>query len=529
MIAVPRYLPPERAMASSVARMSGPWQLAWTMTARSSPNRECNSFSFSNGASSGTYAAFGSYGNFAAGPNTWQCESQASAGGLNGILLPVNHSFDVAVVGQGPAGAVCAALTGGLGLRTIAIERTPAVYDKPRAFALDHEAMRVFEDIGVAEAVAPHTAPFTPSEYYGADGQLIKRLGALPPPWPLGWPPSMVFRQPAVEKILRRRAAEVAEVVFDEVVGITESAVVQLKSGKSISAKYVVACDGAASTVRRLLGIEYEDLDFDQPWLVADLLVNERAQLRLPRVSIQYCEPARPCTYLIGVGSHRRWEIMLEGQEEPDVWALLARWVRPDDATLWRAATYRFHALVAREWRRGRVFLAGDAAHQQPPFTGQGMCQGIRDVANLAWKLKYERLLDTYQRERSQHVRRLIQTIKQIGRLIGERDPGAARERDRRLLAEAGGTVRTVPRQDLIPPLEAGFLSSLPHPANGTLFPKDGGAGLRVVRKGQLPDWFARHQCIAAVVRPDHYVYGVARDQAELDAQLAAVAKELER
>ncbi|MCD6041007.1 MAG: monooxygenase, FAD-binding protein [Burkholderiales bacterium] len=444
----------------------------------------------------------------------------------------MNDSFDVAVVGLGPAGAVCAALAGTLGLRAVAVERSAAVYDKPRAFALDHEVMRVFEDIGVAGAVAPHTAPFTPSEYYGADGQLIKRLGALPPPWPLGWPPSMVFQQPAVEKALRKRAGEVAEVLYDEVEGLAQSAdqvILDLKSGNTVSARYVVGCDGATSTVRRLLGIEYEDLDFDQRWLVADLLVNEAARYRLPKVSIQYCEPARPCTYLIGVRSHRRWEIMLDGDEEPDVWELLERWLTPDDATLWRAATYRFHALVAREWRRGRVFLAGDAAHQQPPFTGQGMCQGIRDVANLAWKLRYgnDALLATYEVERKAHVRKLIGVIKDIGKVICERDPQAARERDRQLLAEAGGAVRTVPRQALIPPLEGGFLSSMPHPANGTLFPKDGGTGLRVVRNTRLPDWFAKHQCIAAIVRPDHYVYGVALDQAGLDAQLAAMAKDL--
>ena len=436
----------------------------------------------------------------------------------------MNHSFDAAVVGLGPVGATCAALLGTLGLKTVAIERSPAVYDKPRAFALDHEAMRVFEDIGVADAVAPHTAPFTPSEYYGVDGRLIKRLGALPPPWPLGWPPSMVFRQPPVEEILRKRAAEVSELVFDEVVALDP---IRLKSGRTLSAQYVIGCDGASSTVRRLLGIEYEDLDFDQSWLVADFLVNERK--KLPDVSIQYCEPARPATYLIGVGNHRRWEIMLDPGEEPEVWKLLARWITPADAELWRAASYRFHALVARDWRRGNVFLAGDAAHQQPPFTGQGMCQGIRDVANLAWKLKYgkDRLLDTYEIERKAHVRRLTGVIKEIGKVIGERDPAAARERDRRLVAEAGGEVKTVPRQNLIPPLEAGFLSREPHPANGTLFPKDGGRGLRVVRNSQHPDWFERHGCMAAVVRPDHYVYGVAADEAALDRQLADVSKEL--
>ncbi|HWM41169.1 MAG TPA: bifunctional 3-(3-hydroxy-phenyl)propionate/3-hydroxycinnamic acid hydroxylase [Burkholderiales bacterium] len=452
----------------------------------------------------------------------------------------MNDSFDVAVVGLGPTGAVCTALLGSLGLKTIAIEREPAVYDKPRAFALDHEVMRVFEDLGIAGAVAPHTAPFTPSEYYGVDGQLIKRLGALPPPWPLGWPPSMVFNQPAVDAVLRDRAAALAEIAFSELENLVQKkdlVELQLRDRK-LTAKYVVGCDGAASTVRQALGIEYEDLEFDQPWLVVDLFVNEKGLKRLPQVSVQYCEPARPCTYLVGVGSHRRWELMLNPGEEPDAWDLLARWITPDDAQLWRAASYRFHALVAREWRRGRVFLAGDAAHQQPPFTGQGMCQGIRDAANLSWKLHHvlagkakERLLDTYEIERRAHAKRLISTVKDIGAVICERNPEKARARDRFLLAEAGGKVATVPRQHLIPPLERGFLSSQPHPANGALFPKDAGTGLRTVladgSEGVVAEWFKQSLSIAAIVRPDHYVYGVARDQASLDRMLKEMAKGL--
>src|SRR5687767_13900263 len=163
------------------------------------------------------------------------------------MLRNVNDSFDVAVVGLGPVGATCAALLGSLGVRTLAIERERAVYDKPRAFALDHEVMRVFEDLGIAEAIAPHTAPFTPSEYYGADGQLIKRLGALPPPWPLGWPPSMVFQQPAVEAALRDRAAAVAQIAFSQLEGIEQSkkeVTLRLRD-RTISARYVVGCDGA--------------------------------------------------------------------------------------------------------------------------------------------------------------------------------------------------------------------------------------------------------------------------------------------
>ena len=451
-------------------------------------------------------------------------------------------SVEVAVVGFGPTGAVLAGLLGQAGVRTLVVDRSTAVYDKPRAFALDHEAMRVFQNLGLAEAIAPHTAPFTDSEYYGARGQLIKRLGSVPRPWPLGWPPSMVFGQPAVEAALRARVSSLPSVE----VRLGE----KVEDIGRLEARYIVGCDGASSTVRQQLGIEYEDLDFDEPWLVVDLRVNEGGLAKLPRVSIQYCEPERPATYLVGTGNHRRWEVMLLPGEDPaamekDVWRLLARWLAPGDAELWRVASYRFHALVAKRWRHGNVFLAGDAAHQQPPFTGQGMCQGIRDAANLAWKLMHgtDELLNTYEMERKPHVKRLTSTIKEIGRLICERDPAAAEARDRRLLDEAGGEIRTVPRQSLIPPLEAGFLSPHAHPANGTLFPqprlRDGrlmddalGTGFRVVRKedfSEIMPWFEKNDCVAALVRPDHYVYGVARDARELERQLESMRAGLQR
>jgi len=468
------------------------------------------------------------------------------------------------VAGFGPAGAVCANLLGQLGVRTLVVERNSAVYDKPRAFAFDHEIMRVFQNIGVAQSVLPHTAPFTPSEYYGASGQLIKRLGSVAPPYPLGWPPNVVFNQPALEKILREQAASWPSVTIElgtELQGFSVSQDVELHFSKSktLTSKYLIGCDGAASTVRQALGIGYEDLDFDEPWLVVDLLVNERGLAKLPKVSIQYCEPARPATYLVGPGNHRRWEIMLLPGEDPrrieaDVWRLLSRWLTPDDAVLWRAASYRFHALVAESWRKGPVFIAGDAAHQQPPFTGQGMCQGIRDVANLTWKLAAvlrgeagQGLLDSYEAERKPHVKQLTRRIKDIGRLICERDPAAAAARDARLIDEVGGSIPTVPRQDLIPSLEAGFVSPLPHAANGTLFPQPRlqggslmddvvGSGWRTVHmdgltesEGVLAAWFTRHQCKTAIVRPDHYVYGVARDAAELGRQKQALQDGLRR
>ena len=516
--------------------------------------------------------------------------------------------FDVIVVGFGPAGATCANLLGALGVRTLVIDKSRLVYDMPRAFALDHEIMRVFQNLGCADAIAPFTRPFTPSEYYGTQGQLIKRLGSVAPPYPLGWPPNMVFTQPPVEAALRQHAAardSVTVALGEELVGLIQSdghVAVDLRSDsgvvRTVEGHYVIGCDGAWSTVRELSGMRYDDLQFDEPWLVIDMQVNESGLAKLPDVSVQYCDPNRPATYLIGPDNHRRWEIMVvpgedrrEMESEENVWRLLARWITPDDATLWRRASYQFHALVADEWRRGRVFIAGDAAHQQPPFTGQGMCQGVRDVTNLAWKLQAvlsgkasDALLDTYAIERREHVMRLTSIIKDIGRLICERDPEAARARDLRLLAEAGGRIETQPRQDLIPPIAAGFLSPLPHRANGTLFPqprvKHGstisllddvtGTGLRVVADGSLDlgplvdddtvvhlgiklvqvasadraapatrpgarpvsvaetegvlaRWFERHKCQAAIVRPDNYVFGIATTKEDVLRQLAAL------
>ncbi len=504
--------------------------------------------------------------------------------------------FDVAIVGFGPSGAVAAGLLGAQGIRTFACDKLHAVYDKPRAIALDHEILRLFQHMGLHERVAPHTEPFTDSVYYGVDGQVIKRMSALAPPYPLGHVPSVVFNQPAVEQVLREHALSWPSVTVDlgqTLVALRQDAqqarlTLQDEHGRQrlIRARYVLACDGASSTVRALTGLGLEDLAFDEPWLVIDAQVNDRGLAKLPHTSVQYCHPQRPSTYLICPGRHRRWEIAILPGEDPQAlateegaWALLAPWIERGDATLWRQASYRFHALVASQWRQGRVFLAGDAAHQQPPFLGQGMCQGLRDVANLTWKLGAvlragapDRLLDTYGSERKAHVSDLTERIKQIGAIICERDPQKARARDARLLAECGGVVRPTPRQDVQPALRDGLLARQHHPARGTLFPQPwlqrpgaspqrmddvygsgwwlvlapdapaelklqatrlSASGLKVIEpgtpacretQGVLSDWYQRQGCHAAWVRPDRYVYGVAHDAQELLDQWQALS-----
>lgn len=496
--------------------------------------------------------------------------------------------YEVAIVGFGPVGAVMACLLGQAGIRTLVIDRAETIYDKPRAVALDHEIARVLQGIGLAEALAECAEPFTDSVYFGADGRIIKRLTMLPEPHPQGWTPSMVFMQPVLEAAVRKRvrafpgvSVELGQALVD-LRQDAERAFLDIEGPagrKTVTARYVIGCDGASSAVRRLADLPREDLGFDEPWLVVDVLANARGLGKLPKTSVQYCEPARPTTFVICTGAHRRWELrLLEGEdaaemEKPEnVWRLLARWIAPEDATLWRSASYRFHALVGEKWRKQRVFIAGDAAHQQPPFLGQGLCQGIRDAANLGWKLirclrggAGDALLDTYGPERAGHVRKLTGIIRNIGGLIGERDAARARARDDRLIAEAGGTILPMPRQDLMPALDCGFVSTAPHPARGTLFPQpwiaatDGrqrlddvaGGGLRLIAIADAPfaddlrrgmaalgghafriasgapagdapsfaecdtvaeDWFARHGATHALVRPDNYVFGVAPD-----------------
>lgn len=515
--------------------------------------------------------------------------------------VKTNH-YEILVVGFGPAGAVAAGMLGKLGHSTLVIDRLTDIYDKPRAIAVDHEILRHFDNMGIADAVAPHIAPFTASQHFGAKGQLIRRIDMVAEPYPLGYTPSMVFTQPPVEAALRAhaRSFDCVEIGLGlELVGLTQGAEgisAEIRGGdgtmRPVTADYVIGCDGASSTVRQIADIQLEDLVFDEPWLVIDVLVKESGLGKLPQTSAQFCDPSRPTSFIMGPKNHRRWEIMLlpgenpREMEKPDqVWQLLAPWLTPEDGTLWRAAAYRFHALVAAEWRRGRILIAGDAAHQQPPFIGQGMCQGLRDVSNLVWKLDRvlrkqspERLLDSYGIERKRHVQTLTGKIKAIGEMICIRDPAEAAARDERILAEGGGQPRTLTRQEIVPPLEDGLLANAGSPARGTLFPQplisqgtsdclldklvgpgwrlvfdgrsqiatpdiadeaaelgiavttiaprgtaNGHPGILEEKQGVMAGWFDRYGSAAVLVRPDHYVFGTARSNAELREQLTAL------
>ena len=464
-------------------------------------------------------------------------------GGLE-VLSAEVISSDVAIVGCGPVGALLANLLGQAGLAVDIYDREREVYPLPRAVHFDGEIMRIFQSVGLADRIAAATRP-SPygARYEEPSGRTLMIRRGTEGPGPHGWSGSWYFHQPVLEEILRE--------------GLSRFANVRVHLGRDVGsvdeldARYVVGCDGARSLVRRAIGSRQVDLGMHQPWLVVDLLCDPdspRTQA-LPLHSLQFCDPMRPMTLVNVNDRRRRWEIMLmPGDDparltEPDTfWPMIARWLGPEDATLERSAVYTFHSLVQEGWRKGRLLLAGDACHQTPPFLGQGMCTGMRDAANLAWKLVAvvkggapDSLLDTYESERLPHARTFIELAVRLGAVIQATDPAEIAARNQRF-AE-GSTIFDFPQPQLGPGFGRGT-----SPPVGTLFPQprlsdgrlmDDAIGLRFAVVGDatllqhvpagftaLPgtgtDWLARHEARAAVLRPDRYVFALARNADEL-------------
>jgi 3-(3-hydroxy-phenyl)propionate hydroxylase len=512
--------------------------------------------------------------------------------------------YDVAIVGCGPVGALAANLLGRAGLSTLVVEREPSPHPLPRAVHLDHEMMRLFQAAGVIDRVAQSMRDTDGHLHIGADRGVIRYMGTVGHPRPFGWSNDYFFYQPELEAQLRGALAGCAHVhlrlgtSFEAIACHDAGATLSLRSGAGswqATARWVLACDGASSPVRKALGIELEDLGFEEPWLVVDAEVEGPVRFpqlsgvpegaNLQRLSVMMCDPARPATVVPGRGNHRRWEFMLlPGETEVDAVAvdrvaqLIDPWLGGVPHRIVRATTYRFHGLIARQWQTRAVFLAGDAAHQTPPFFGQGMCHGLRDVANLAWKLALvktgrapERLLQTYQLERELHVRQIVGAAIQAGRYICILDREAAAARDAAMRAKAREAAPTT-AADLIPALADGVLCrgspgagerfiqpwvtqnnqrALLDDVTGPgwrLFVRDAAAadharqeidarqlapGITVLSLAALHDagaiesWLQRHGAQAVLLRPDFYVFGTLTTAGTLGALLQALSDTL--
>ncbi|MGL4317611.1 MAG: bifunctional 3-(3-hydroxy-phenyl)propionate/3-hydroxycinnamic acid hydroxylase [Pseudomonas sp.] len=378
-----------------------------------------------------------------------------------------NHEIvDVVIAGLGPTGATLAHLLGKRGLSVLVLEREPVFYGNARAVYTDDECMRVMQAAGVAPELAADMQIDTPAQWTFPDGRVIGRYWQLKRSF--GWPVINFLYQPWLEtklsELLSRypsvrvvRGRELVDFSQDgELVSLTHQATQNCRFGDgdgsrvevdvapnpvTLKARYLVGADGGRSTVREKLGIGMDGKNFPEPWLVVDLEMKEGADAlrHIPYFNF-VCDPACPVVSCPQPGRFHRFEFMLmpgqtrEHMEDPaTVRSLIARYVDPDKFEVKRKLVYTFNALVAREWRKGRVLLAGDAAHMTPQFMGQGMSSGVRDAYNLAWKLEAvlrgkaaDKLLDTYGSERYHHAKSMIDISVQMKDFVSMANPLAA-------------------------------------------------------------------------------------------------------
>ncbi|MFD7769177.1 bifunctional 3-(3-hydroxy-phenyl)propionate/3-hydroxycinnamic acid hydroxylase [Streptomyces sp. NPDC059787] len=498
--------------------------------------------------------------------------------------VPDGTTVDVAVVGYGPVGMVVAGLLGQAGHRVLVLERYAGLYNLPRAASFDDETMRTLARLGVAEELLPKVLVQRTYEWRNGRGDLLREQ-RFAETGRSGWAEWNMMYQPDLEEALdavcrstpqvdvRHSTTVVAlEQTPDDVTLTVEGP----EGRRTVGARYVLGCDGGNSFVRSALGVGLDDYGFSEPWMVCDFRF--RRPTRVP-LALQLGDPLSP-TSIISLGpAHHRFSFMLDSvddfgtERDPQrVWKRVASHLTPDDADLIRVATYTFRSLIADHWRRGRVLLAGDAAHQMPPFLGQGMCSGFRDAQNLAFKLDLvlrgtapDDILDTYQTEREPHVRAVTEKGIELGRLQTLRDPERAAERDRALLARRAES--GTPEAMRFPSLHDGLLARTSDAGRGQLSVQGvvddgtrrdrldrivgGGfhllvdeglrsaletsrllddlarAGVRVVvpgdraaahpkaavvhdTDGTYRDWFTELGCSAVAVRPDFYVFGTA-------------------
>lgn len=496
--------------------------------------------------------------------------------------------FDVVQVGYGPVSQALALMLGRQGRSVLVCERWKTRYPLPRAVCIDHELYRVLSANGMKDVLPSVTERGPLYQWFNADWRELLAID-----WSAdsisGGPEVNFVHQPTLEEALDRAVAAQSSVETwlgweaEAVHQADDRATVELRNletgeRRTVACRFVIGCDGANSMVREAIGGAREDRGFEADWLVIDVLLKEGVtaeQLGIPAAG-QYCNPLRPTTIVpAGVRegrAFRRWEFMrlpnesIESlEDEARVWELLKPWAGPDDIELVRHKVYNFRSLLAERWRDGRLLIAGDAAHVMPPFMGQGMCAGMRDAWNLAWKLALildgkadEGLLDTYERERKPHVSQIIDMSIYLGKIICMPDPAAAAARDRAFLS---GDVEPMPP---FPALTDGLILRQPDgsvaPGAGLLSPHVDvaapgfagrldeltGAGFVAITRGfegeQALGAAAREACArlglrfvslgrsvrdvdgridaflaeqgwgAMIVRPDYYIYGGAPD-----------------
>ncbi|MGB3771132.1 MAG: bifunctional 3-(3-hydroxy-phenyl)propionate/3-hydroxycinnamic acid hydroxylase [Rhodococcus sp. (in: high G+C Gram-positive bacteria)] len=499
--------------------------------------------------------------------------------------MTVDH-YPVVVVGTGPTGMTAASLLGDYGIETLVLDRWDEVYPQPRAVHLDDEVYRILGQVGVADGFARISRPCLGLRLVDRDMRTLAEFGRDSAVGPHGYPQANMFDQPDLEGIMRSRMYELDSVEFRggcEVVDVANQRDhvridyldISTNERRCVTADYVLGCDGANSVVRRSIGSTLRELGFEQRWLVVDISID--ADLGHWEGVHQICDTERAGTFMrIGI-SRYRWEFRLLGGEsvetfaDPEaVHALVAPWltgIDGRDLTVLRHTEYTFRAEVVDNWRDRRIMLLGDAAHLTPPFIGQGMGAGLRDAANLAWKVAgvlsgvlSQDALDTYESERKPHATSMIKLAVAIGWAMTGGGPTSdmLRRRGMPLVEKASFVAATVtdsatPRlsksafvqRDWLNPrdrtgrlcpnaaLEQGgrlddvapgrflFVTTTP-PTTGQRaeIERRGAAVVEVPLSSGLGEWLRRGRAVAAVVRPDRTVMATSRSVPSLHTRI---------
>ena len=504
------------------------------------------------------------------------------------------EQYDVVVVGFGPCGQMASLQLGQAGHRVIALERHPQLYGLSRAGHIDDEIMRTLDRVGAGaefreDAVAWELYDMR-NKAFGGDLLLSLDWSQI---GPHGYRGHWIFYQNNLELALNHRIRELdnVEVHMDhEVVEIDQDpdgVVVRYRNRqngeeRTVRAKYAVAADGANSFVRERLGISTTEGNFGPLQLVIDTV--QKRPLEFEFDNGQFADPERPgCLFQLGK-THRRWEFTLLPNEKPEdftidrVWQLLEPWVTPEDVEVIRHPVYQFRESMTDEWRRGRIFLVGDAAHILWPFAGEGMCNGLRDASALTWRLDLvlrglasTSVLDTYEADRKPNMQGWTDLSREIGLPCIITDLEAAAQRDGFLKAALDDPTLMPP--PTIPPGPVAFsrsgdpLAGAPAmrgqvEANGkaALFDELVGRGFQLIATdqavidaldelnrdflasigatvavvnadgsrggvrdvdGTYAEWFAEHGRAAVLARPDFYLYGSATDASDVNALVA--------
>lgn len=376
-------------------------------------------------------------------------------------MTSLQTDYDVAIVGCGPVGQLLAMLLGKQGHKVAILERHPEFYPLPRAVTFDDETARTLSGLGIDPDTDPKTE-FFDDDYFLKNGEreILQRLN-----WrgeqPTGWRRWYWFNLPELQERFQEMLDAMPEVTtlrgvqvegaeqHDDHVVVRATRRDDGNSAKlALTARFVVGADGANSIIRELIGTTMTDLGFFYDWLIID--IRNTGNVAFDPPIWQFCDPARPQTLVPGGPGRRRWEIMLlPGETAADVataeacWKFIAPWgSNPSNCELERFAVWRFQAKWADTWVKGRMAIAGDAAHLTPPFAGQGMCAGLRDAVNLFWRLDLILkgkagigLLNAYGSERIEHTKYWLNVAVEIGKVICVLDPAEAAARDKAMLA----------------------------------------------------------------------------------------------